>query len=346
MTLTKKVVPMLAPDFEKTLSLLLKYTRDKFTRERSAIESILRGLNWYLDDEEIECRCAAADSSFLVIESRIGYLYVIQGVAALYDIENGVARRSSMRTFFDAGLINIRFVKENYIIKKSMYKKVLTEYAYALELENLLEVIKGRPCDIALVDGSFISFAMSRRFGGYDISIEGVKHTYSFNEVEEIKNRSLTELSRFKYTVFLAKSSNAGFYSQGAYPDMYVLELARIYRIEPYFRQGFLEPLVLDTKKTLYRLIKESLLAIDTFTVTYVRFRQGLPVYQLSFPYKADLNNVKHVYSCLKKWSASGYPMPLEYAHRLSKIPKKHLINTMTFLGIPIASGRELIEIS
>lgn len=335
----------LFPDLEKTLHTFLKYVRNKLDTEKNVVESILKNFHWHTVDVETSCSCAAVDSSFLAIESRIGYIYAIQGIAAVYDMENGIVRQVCSSIFSDMGFINVKPTKKYGIVHRSLYKKVLAEYAYMLELKNVLNVVKKRPCDLILMDGSLASFIVNRSTKDFDISIESVAGVLRLNEVESEKSDYLTTLSSKKYSVFVAKSSNAGFYTQGLCPDMYVLELARLYKLKPYSDPGFLEPLVLDAKLTLFKLVKSVGIPIDIFTVTYARFREGIPVYQLSLPYKATVDEVKYVYSCVKKWSAPGYPTPLEYVHRFSKLPRKSLINAMMFLGIPIASGREIIEV-
>lgn len=332
-------------ELEKSLLLFLNHIKNRFTVERDAIESILRKYHWYTVNEETKCSCAAVDSSFLIIESRVGHIYALQGVAVAYELEGSTAKRVASSTFSDTGFIDVKPIKGDYIVKKSLFKKVLTEYAYMLELENIIKVSTEHPCTVVLIDGSFISFAASRRVGGFKAYIESLKGVYSLDDIEDKKVSYLNTLGSQRHVVFLAKSSNAGFYTQGLYSDMYVLELAKFYKFEPYYRAGFLEPMILNVKTVLSKLIKDSKIAIDLFTVTYSRFKDNTPVYQLSLPYKAEVDTIGYVYKCLKKWSASGYPMPLEWTHRLSKLPRKSLINTMMLLGIPIASGRELIDI-
>ncbi|MEM2296984.1 MAG: DNA double-strand break repair nuclease NurA [Ignisphaera sp.] len=334
----------LMPELEKSLPLILRQIKNKFVKEKETAEKILQNYKWITLNNEVECACAAVDSSFLAIESRVGYIYALQGLAVLYNIKNNVIRRENVSVFTDIGFIDISIAKESHIVKKSIYKKVLTEYAYTLELENLIKVIKDYNHNLALIDGSFISFAMSKKTKNVDAYIESVRRRCHLDEVENLKIRYLEQLSKLRHVVFLAKSSSAGFYTQGQYSDMYILELARLFKINPYINPGFLEPLIFNVKETLSKIIKGSNIPIDKFTVTYVRFGLGTPVYQISFPYIVGEDDIGYVYMCLKKWSTSGYPIPLEYVHRFSKLPRKNLINAMIHLGIPIVTGRELIE--
>lgn len=336
------------PELEKVLTLLPKKIREKFNKERTGIESTLRKYQWYTNNNKLEqsyCSCGAVDSSFLAIESRVGYIYVIQGAAVLYTMKDGKANRTMFSLLTDAGFINIRPIKDGYVIRKTLFKKVLTEYAYMLELETLLKIVIENKCDVALIDGSFISFAATRYTKDFSVSIESINKSYDLGEIENKKIVYLNKLSRHKHTIFLAKSSNAGFYTKGIYSDMHVLELARIYKLQPYNKPGFLEPLTVKVRPILSKLIKDFEIDIDAFTITYSRFREGLPVYQLTFPYEIDVDSIKNIYLCLKTWSTSGYPIPLEYAHKFSYLPRKPLINAMMLLGIPIATGRELIEL-
>lgn len=332
---------------EKDLPYLLRLVKSKLTKEKEIAINMLQRYRWITIDKDVECACATVDSSFSIIESRIGFIYVVQGIAVLYSIRDNLAKNVDHITFSDIGFIEIKIPKDHhYIVKKHTYKKVLTEYAYTLELENLVKIIEKHNSDLALLDGSFISFVMSRKSGDVGAYIDSVRGVHSLEEIERLKLQYLEKLLKHRYTVFLAKSSNAGFYTQGLYPDMYILELARLYRIEPYSNPGFLEPLTLDVKSTLSKFIRGYSIPTNEFTITYTRLYHGAPVYQLSFPYKLSEEDLKSICMCLKKWSPSGYPIPLEYAHRFSKLPRKKLLNSMIMLGIPIASGRELIEIS
>ena len=334
------------PELEKLLPSIPKFIRNRLRSEKQGIEELLKRYVWYTvsEDVDIACNCAAADSSFMVIESRVGYIFVVQGVAVLYGLENGRAKQIAAEVFSDLGMITATPLKKTHIIRKSLLKRALTEYAYLLELENLLKLVKRCDNVLALVDGSFMSFAATTPTRDFDIHIESVKGVQGLSEVEQKKFKCIQALAEHRHTVFVSKSSNAGFYTQGFYPDMYVLDIARLMGIEPYNASGFLEPLVLDVKSTLARLIKGRI-GVEKFTVTYVRLRMGMPVYQVSLPYEIDVDGMKSVYLCLKKWSASGYPMPLEFAHRLSAIPRKQLVKAMVALGVPIATGREIIEI-
>ncbi|MEM1682612.1 MAG: DNA double-strand break repair nuclease NurA [Ignisphaera sp.] len=340
-----KSLETIFPELEQGLPLLLKNIRDRFNKEKDSTEQVLKRYRWYVVEEETECSCAATDSSFLLIESRIGHIYVIQGVAAVYIIQDNTIKRLAYKIFSDVGLISAIPTKKSYVVRKSIFKKALTSYAYMLELENIVDITSTQAVDIVLIDGSFISFATTRISKEAKTTIESVKGVYSLESIENKKNVYLNELSKKKYSVFLAKSSNAGFYTQGLYSDMYILELTRLYKIYPYYRSGFLEPVKININ-ALSKIIDVSNIGISDITVTYMRLRDNAPVYQISFPYEIHEEVIKYIASCLKRWSSSGYPAPLEYVHRISKIPRKSLINAMMLIGIPIISGREIIEIT
>ncbi|MCC6058546.1 MAG: DNA double-strand break repair nuclease NurA [Desulfurococcaceae archaeon] len=330
---------------EKDILKILNLAKAKFDKEKDLVIKMLQKYRWIPLDKDMECSCAAVDSSFLVVESRLGFIYVIQGISILYNIENNVLKKIDFKPFSDAGFIEIQMSKGSYIVKKSIYKKVLTEYAYTLELSSIVELVKKHSPDIVLLDGSFISFAMSRKTKNSKAYVESVKGRFNLEEIEDLKIDNVKNLANHRYTVFLAKSSSAGFYTQGLFPDMYILELARLYKIEPYSKPGFLEPLTIDVKNSLSKYIKELSETINDITVTYIRLKHGIPVYQLSFPYRVGEEDLSYVYMCLKKYSPAGYPAPLEYVHRFSKLPKRKLMNTMMMLGIPIASGKEPIDL-
>jgi len=333
------------PELEQRLPLLLKNIRDRFDKEKGSTEQVLKKYRWYVVEEERECSCAVADSSFLLIESRIGHIYAIQGMAAVYTIQDNTVKRLAYKMFSDVGLISAKPTKKSYVIRKSIFKKALTSYAYMLEVESIVDIMNTQLVDAVLIDGSFISFAATKISKEAETTIESIKDTYSLESIENRKSMCINELSKKKHSVFLAKSSNAGFYTQSLYSDMYVLELTRLYRIYPYYRSGFLEPIKIKTN-ALSKIIDVRYIDVNSVTVTYMRLRDNAPVYQISFPREVHEEDIKYVASCLKKWSSSGYPAPLEYVHRISRLPRKSLINAMMLIGIPIASGREIIEIA
>lgn len=339
------------PELERKLLLFHNLFVDKLNKEKNNVEQMLQKYQWISVEDKEQCTCAAVDSSFHSILTRMGYVYVIQGIAMMYDVEkNNTMKPIDFNIFADVGLITIETEKEKYGIKRKLFKRVLAQYAYMLELEKLVELIDKHVVDLILLDGSLISFITSVAREKIKIYVESTKDNHKLESIdlksiENKKNEYIHKLSKTKYSIFLSKSSDAGFYTHGFYTDMHILELARWFKIYPYYKSGFLEPLTFSVRDILSKFTCSIHSSIDRFSVTYIRLEDGAPIYQISFPYHVQKNDVMYVAKRLRSWSPMGYPIPLKKVHETSKIPKKQIIDAMTFLGIPIATGRELVEI-
>jgi soluble P-type ATPase len=339
------------PELEKAIPRLLKFINYKIESEKANIIDIVKSFKWYSNYNKDINKCVAigVDSSFTIIESRIGIIYVIQGISIKQVFDDSTIKIKDYNKFYDIGLISIQSNGVSKIIRRSTYKRVLSTYAYLLELQSVYDLLKNESIDIVLFDGSLISFLMQREFKSIIALINSVENSMdiNFKDILVRKINLIKELNKVANIVFVAKSSNAGFYTNGIYPDLYIFELARLFKIEPYYRTGYSMPITINVDKTLRNFLGiDDTYEIDFFTVTYSRFIDNAPTFQLSFLSKLDEEAVNKRFSFIKIFSPSGYPIPLEYPHRISKLTRSSLIDIFIKLGIPIASGRELVELS
>ncbi|ADM28254.1 NurA domain [Ignisphaera aggregans DSM 17230] len=331
------------PELEIQLIELRKLFNNRL---KTTIYKVLQSLNaieWIVNNEEDKHPVAAVDSSFLLIESRLNVLYVIQGIASLYTFDQDKIKNVKSRRYVNCGIINASPTNLKLLVKKSIYKKALTQYAYFLELKNLLEIASHD--SIALIDGSLISFLMSRKFKEYQIIFIENEDEIDLDNIVEEKIKLISNLNTISTPVFIAKSSGANFLTNSNYSDMHLLELARIFSIEPYYRAGFTKPIVVDLEKLKIHIGSLHSDMVKLFTLSYMRFREGAPIFQVSMISKKDFDAVLSIYRCIRGWSPAGYPIPLEYVHRLSKLSRREIHRLLIRLGIPIMSGREIIEI-
>ncbi|MCS7111625.1 MAG: DNA double-strand break repair nuclease NurA [Ignisphaera sp.] len=338
-------------ELESVISKLLNTINRKIELEKVGIIKMLDGLNWVtkFKNDVDKCTAIGVDSGFTIVETRIGVIYVIQGVAVKQTFNKSLIKIDDYHRFYDVGLIFIKPKNSSRVVRRSAYKRVLSNYAYLLELQSVRNLLAGSASvDIVLLDGSLLSFLVQKEFRGISVIVSSVGRGTDIEIKDLLKKKTelVNEIARTSHTVFVAKSSNAGFYTNGAYPDIYVFELAKLFRIEPYYRTGYSSPLVIEIDKTLKRFLgMVNSYDIQYFTITYSRFIDNAPIFQLTLPYKADADTVGDIFSYVRALSPSGYPMTLEYPHRISKLSRSTVIDIFIRLGIPVVSGRELIEL-
>ncbi len=338
----------LLPELERALLEFAKrFHSDVKKRFRELEPSIVERIEWIrLDNYEQRASygIASADSSFIIMETRLGLVYIIQGVALVH--YNGVKyiRRG------DVGLIEFSGLYNSLGIRKIAPKKVLALYAQCLELDMLSQVMKEVDKEtLVLVDGSAISFLINKFKKVMDARLcSAIQGCTSVKELIDKRLQSVAKLSKSHITLFIAKSSGASFYGIEGYPDLYVLEIARLHGVTPYVDPGFSKPIVLELEKVsrLLRVDSETLIfyGLNRMIVTYMRLVRGGPTFQLSTFSQDAVDNLRKIASALAMVSPMGYPIPLESAHRLSKLNPRVVKRGLMRMGVPIISGREVIE--
>lgn len=344
------------PELEKCILKLIATLRN-----REKIVSDLGGapmmqrfaevIGWRtVDDEQCDCCVAAVDSSFAAFETRLCVLYVVQGLAMT---SSGVSVKDA-----DAGMIFYTPSVEQAPMRVSP-KRIVSAIAQLVELDLVLRAVKqGEPVDYVLLDGSALSFLLSR--------VGKVLPTRIVESIAWGRRVDLKTICREKLVklieladraVFVAKSSALSLALgldglTSMIPDLSVLELARLIDREPLSRAGYsrvfrvriggklAKSLGLDSEDL--DLLRSS--GIDEVSVLYVRMRDGAPAFQVSFLGSVDEDRVRNVIRCLMRWSPIGYPIPLESVHRLSKISRK-LVKNLLRSSTPAISGREVIEL-
>uniref|UniRef100_A0A7J3Z602 DNA double-strand break repair nuclease NurA n=1 Tax=Ignisphaera aggregans TaxID=334771 RepID=A0A7J3Z602_9CREN len=310
-------------------------------RKKSVTEELFK-VEWVSITEDYPCRSVAAvDSSFILIESRVLPLYAIQGISQVFEINEGRIVVKLADRFYDAGVMEAELGKH---AKKSYLKKALTMYAYLLELKSMDRLLGNSPADLALLDGSLLSFMLTRRDVAEAVKLRSLEGEVKLSKVLRDKVEVLEKLTESFTIAFVAKSSSVNFYKL-SYADFQLFELAKIHSIKPYSELGYSKPMDVTMSGEILRFLGLKETAIKGFLVTYVRLGSGSQVFQLSVPYIEKKPDIGAVASCIKTFSPAGYPLPLETVHRLSKLSRKTLRDFLIRIGIPTASGREILEI-
>lgn len=310
-------------------------------RKKSVTEELFK-VEWVSITEDYPCRSVAAvDSSFILIESRVLPLYAIQGISQVFEISEGRIVVKLADRFYGAGVMEAALGKH---AKRSYLKKALTMYAYLLELKSMDRLLGNSPADLALLDGSLLSFMLTRRDVAEAVKLRSLEGEVELSKVLRDKVEVLEKLTESFTIAFVAKSSSVNFYKL-SYADFQLFELAKIHSIKPHSELGYSKPMDITMSGEILRFLGLKETAIKGFLVTYVRLGRGSQVFQLSVPYIEKKPDIGAVASCIKTFSPAGYPLPLETVHRLSKLSRKTLRDFLIRIGMPIASGREILEI-
>ena len=334
------VFPELEPWLRNLRDHAISYIRS--VRERYA-PIVEKSIEWIPLREGRRGRVAAVDSSFVGVETRLFYVFVVQSLALC----SGGDRFSRIAR---AGIIdyaNLLAVKSGRVVKRFSPKNMLSFYAQALELESISSIAEG--AELALLDGSIITFLMYRGRGIEELKVYRVgDEELTPLQVWSTKSTLLKRLARITTPVFVAKSSLAGFYTGGSMPDMEILEALRLLGSGRFATRGFSEPRQLSREELIRasRIPPElaDSVPFTAVTVTYARFVDGGPIYQVTIPGSVDSDELREILERITAWSPAGYPLPLESVHKLSKLTKKAVRKLLTHYGVPMVSGREAIE--
>ncbi len=345
------------PELEKCLLRLVTMLRDADRMVNALggalmMKQFVEGIEWReLPAGEYDCCVAAVDSSFAAFETRLCVVYAVQGLALG---PNGTAVKGA-----DAGIILYSPSVEQGRFKVSP-KRVVSAIAQLLEVELVSKAMEDSGgADYALMDGSALSFLMSRV--GKVLSERVVSSVVRGSNIEvsticRAKLRRLTQLA--SKAVFVAKSSGLSLAIEGlselgplVAPDLSMLEIARLAKVEPLYRAGMSKLFRVKIEGRVAKLLGldeydlEILRSrgLDVVTILYVRIRDGVPAFQVSMLGEVDEARAREIVRCLARWSPLGYPIPLESVHRLSKMSRKMVKNLLRALT-PAVSGREVIE--
>ena len=333
------------PELVKLLLVLRDKMGLEIDKKRGDAADAISSIEWIpIGDDGGGCRAvAASDSSFILVESRIAMLYALQGISQLYTIEGEKIATKDSDRFYDSGFIESS--SRRVATRRSAFKKALTAYAYLNEVESIGRIVSRNNTDLALLDGSLLSFLVTRRDIAKNMTIESVYGSKDLDSIYSRKAKIIEDLAKKTIPVFTAKSSSVSFYTRSNYTDFQLFEMARIYRIPPYFEAGYSKPLDIELNRDIKRFLGLEECGLKGFIVTYARLQRNSQVFQLSIPYIDRKPDVDAVVRCLKMFSPAGYPLPLDVVHRLSKLSRRSLKEFLIRVGFPIASGREFIEL-
>jgi hypothetical protein len=336
---------MLYPELAVMLTRLREVLNNIIEERRKNVVEELEKVEWTPLPESKPSygySVAAVDSSFVLIESRVFPIYVIQGISQVYVFDRDKIVAKAANRFYDAGVME--FEKKGPV-RRSDLKKALTMYAYFLELKSMQSILKSYSADVALFDGSFLSFMLTRKDIAKAVKLRSIEGEVKLEDVVNDKLDLIEKLVESFVTAFIAKSSFVNFYKLG-YADFQLFELAKIHGVKPHNEPGYSKPVDVSITSDLLKFLGLKATAIRGFLVTYTRFGKGSQVFQLSVPYVEKKPDITILVSCLRAFSPAGYPLPLETVHRLSKLSKKALKGFLSKIGVPTLSGREILEIS
>ncbi|MDK6028751.1 DNA double-strand break repair nuclease NurA [Ignisphaera sp. 4213-co] len=335
------------PELAKMLIDLRNRVVLEATSRRGDVVDFLSKTVWIpMKGDEIPCeRVAAVDSSFILFESRIAVLYALQGISQVHSIENGKIVTKDVDRFCDAGVIEYAHGKSS--MRKSAFKKALTAYAYLNEVKSVERIVLKTPVDVVLFDSSILSFLLTRRDIANNLIVRSVNDSKTLEEVYASRLEALESLAKRFTIVFVAKSSSVSFYteSESSYTDFQLFELARLYKIQPFLEAGYSAPKEVEFSEKVKKFLGIREMGLRGFIVSYARFQKNSQVFQLTIPFIDKKPDIEKTIACIKAFSPAGYPIPLEFAHRVSKLSRRSLRDFLIKIGMPIASGREFLEL-
>ncbi len=331
------------PELAALLIKLREKLEAQINQQRKVLEQESSKIEWLpIDSDAVERSCVVAvDSSFVLVESRLYPVYLVQGVAQAFTFDGGRISGGDQERFYDAGYMVADPGKR---VKRSYYKKALTHYAYLLELKSAYKLAKKVSVDLVLLDGSLLSFMLTRRDVAESITLVNPFEDIDMGRVFDEKQNIIEGMSEELAPVFVAKSSSVNFYSLG-YSDFQFLEMLRMFRVKRFHEPGYSKPIDITMDSSVLRFLGLKSTAVKGFVVTYARLSRASQVFQLSVPYTSRRPDVGKVVRILRIFSPAGYPLPLEAVHRISKLSKRQVKSLIMGLGIPTATGREFLEL-
>lgn len=320
---------------------------DEVKNKREQVQELIKGIEWIALERDYvseACSVVSADSSFALFEMRVGTVYSLQGVALAYVAEGSQnASFRAHRTFCDAGFLIVDEIRES-LVRRIACKRALTFYAYLNELEAAHSLARENRIGLVLLDGSLLAFLTARIPGKAKLRLMGARGERGLEDILYEKQRLAEALAQDFKPCFLAKGSALSVYAKTRMTDVELLELANVLDLKPYSRAGFAKPKVLSLSELAKFLGFEPRPPLDKATLTYIRLRDKSPLIQLTIPGELCESELEQLVKCLRFWSPVGYPIPLENAHKLSRLSRKALLEAFMKFGIPLLSGREFVE--
>ncbi len=337
-------------EMERRLIGLANTFAPRIAREFDRLRPVIEEIEWIeVNTDELgneRSAIAAVDSSFTIVESRIGLMFFVQGLAQAWSRRLG----SSSLRFADCGFIEVEGLSTKLGRRRVAPKHILSSYAQLLELENVYNLAsRMEENPTVLIDGSVIAFTINRAVKGDGVVTSIDRGSIRLSDICRRRLRLVVLLARSFLTLFIAKSSWASVLTSSSIPDLYLLEIARVVRYRPISMPGFTKPryIEIDELVRATRWNREELesAGLKCITCLYVRLREGAQAFQVTAVGRLSERDARRIFEILYPWSKDiGYPIPLESVHRLSKLERRDLVESLHRLGIPIVSGREVLE--
>jgi hypothetical protein len=197
-----------------------------------------------------------------------------------------------------------------------------------MEIANTLTIIEAHEPDYFLFDGSI--------FGDIIRPVPDPKSIIQSQYIEELSLISILMGHRSKI-VAISKTSTSTEYFNERIPDMALFDLHSR-------KQGFSKPRYIslrDVKRSFP--VNDNFLKSLDFTIFYARLDDYKNLLKFELPYKAGVDDIKRVLSCVKCVSAEGYPVLLRLAHDEVVIRKGDIEQISGMVGFLEKTGREML---
>jgi len=342
------VIRMIYPELLSSAKAFADLYRSLIASELGKLMEVSREIEWIeLEPKDIEATVAASDSSFHLVESRSGLFYVIQGA--------GIAvKGATSKTSRFAELGMVRTAPEGgvrHLVSRADVKKALSILAQSVELSLVDKLVEENRKNIILLDGSLISFVRRPRRAP-NVRFWSSARLSNIEEILRERVQGLREAASKALLLFVAKSSALSvavrsYRSEILYNDMQLLELIGSMEGSRYSRPGFTAPQCADLAdfKSLSIDLDDvkNVFGDSKFTITYVRFAPRAPLVQITMPGCKHYSSISEALSITATYSPHGYPIPLEYAHRYSKLSKRDVKSVLSSQGLTMITGREYL---
>lgn len=292
---------------------------------------------------------AAGDSSRVVRRVSIATLYAVQAVSIKASLKNP----STSKLIVDS-LAGYYMLTPDEVIPDELLDRIIQLLSKTLEVRSVINVLDG--CDIALFDGSLISFLWG--YSNRDIPKGFYPATYKkIRDIWYEVFSGITKVLNVAKPLFISKRLMRNYYvdeilSEEA-PRRVRDNVNDLTLISALRRAGklprvpyILHPVYVERSKLPQPLVELDIdiSPLTPITVTYAGFNPALQPYQISIPGKLGVDELIDIISNVYQHSQSGYPDPLKIAHSKCKLSNVEFRLMLYKLGLSsIPTGRELL---
>lgn len=291
---------------------------------------------------------AASDSSRVIRRLSIATLYAVQAVSLKASLKNP----STSKLIVDS--LAGYYMLTDEAVPDELLDRIIQLISKVLEVRSVTKVLD--ECDIALFDGSLISFLWG--YSNRDIPRGFYPATYKkIRDIWYEVFSGITKVSKNVKPLFISKRLMRNYYVdeilsneapkkvRDSVNDLILISaLRRVGKLPkvPYI----LHPVYVERSKLPQPLaeLDIDISPLTPITVTYVSFNPTLQPYQVSIPGRLGIDELVDIISSIYPYSQGGYPDPLKIAHSKCKLSNVEFRLMLYKLGLSsIPTGRELL---